>query len=59
MCPCPRGGGEKFLVKTEKKIQELQELSLLQLSMVEISFVLDTLLEGQPEGVYIGPRIFV
>ena len=25
MCLRPQGGGEKFLLKTEKKIQELQE----------------------------------
>ena len=37
MCLRPRGGEEKFLLKTEKKIEELQEdLSLSQFSMVEI-----------------------
>ena len=36
MCLRSRGGGEKFLLKTEKKIQELQgDLSLTPLSMLE------------------------
>jgi len=39
MCLRPWGEGEKFLLKTEKKMQELQEdlsLTHTQLSMVKI-----------------------
>ena len=63
MCLCPWGGGEKFLLKTEKKIQELQEyIYLATLNSENLNFLLtflDTSLKGQPQGVYIGHRMIL
>ena len=38
MCLRPRGGGEKSLLKTEKKIQELQDLFLTTLNGGNLNF---------------------
>ena len=60
MCLCPQGGGEKSLFKNrEENIGVTKIISLLQLSMMEISFVLDTPLKGQSLAVYIGPGIIL
>ena len=57
MCLRPRGEGEKPLLKTEKKIQELQEdLSLTTLNgeNLKFSWILDTPSKGQPQAMLHG-----
>ena len=51
MCLRPRGG-EKSLLKTEKKIQESRDFSLTTLNgeKQNFSWILDTSLKGHPKG---------
>ena len=50
--------GEIFIEKREENTR-VTRISLSQLSMMEISLCLNTPLKGQPQGVYIGPRIIL
>ena len=59
MCLRLRRGREKSLLKTEKKIQELQEYLSLTTFNGGNSFVLDTRLKGQPHEVYIGAKMIL
>jgi len=51
--------GEIFIENRKENTRVIRIMSLLQLLVVEISFVLNTLLKGQPLVVYIGSRMIL